>query len=122
MSAELGDTNGNHLLDPSEVWIYNCTTVLAQTTVSDAAVTAYANGQEVTASATITVTVGLTNASATSSSSPNLPNEGMNPGAVPSLPNNGTNPNTFNITVILWGILGGVLVILVIVFLAIRKK
>jgi len=30
MSGELGDTNGNHLLDPSEVWIYTCATLLTK--------------------------------------------------------------------------------------------
>jgi uncharacterized repeat protein (TIGR01451 family) len=44
MSNELGDTNGNHLLDPDEEWIYTCSFVTAKTTAHTATVTAYANG------------------------------------------------------------------------------
>ena len=42
MSGELGDTNGNHLLDTNEVWIYNCSMDLKQTTTDTATVTAFA--------------------------------------------------------------------------------
>jgi len=126
MSGELGDTNDNHLLDPNEVWIYTCTMILAKTTTNTVTVTAYANGLRAVDNDTITVAVATT----TAASSPVFPNEGSNPsvpglpnnGPNPGLPNNGTNPNTLNITVMIWGILGGILAILIIVFFLIRKK
>ena len=114
MSGELGDTNNNHALDPNEVWIYTCTTILAKTTTNTAAVTAYANGLKAVDTDTITVAVATTAARG-------LPNEGSNP-SVPGLPNNGTNPTNLNITVIIWGILGGILVALIIVFFLTKKK
>jgi hypothetical protein len=123
MSGELGDTNDNHLLDPSEVWIYTCVTILTKTTTNTATVTAYANGLKAIDTYTITVAVATT-------TTPGLPNEGSNPsvpgfpnnGPNPGLPNNGTNPNGSNITLIIWGILGGILVALIIVFFLTRKK
>jgi hypothetical protein len=117
MSGELGDTNNNHFLDPNEVWIYTCTAILAKTTTNTATVTAYANGLKAVDADTITVDVATT----TVAYSPGLPNEGPNPG-VPGLPNNGTNPNSLNITVIIWGILAGILAVLIIVFFLTRKK
>lgn len=57
MSGHLGDTNDNTLLDINEVWIYNCTTVLKQTTTNTAHVTAFANGLEAISDATIDVKV-----------------------------------------------------------------
>jgi hypothetical protein len=99
MSGELGDRNANRLLDPSEVWIYTCRTTLIKTTTNTATVTAYANDLKVTNSDTITVDV-----------------------TAPGLPDNGTNPNTLNVTVVIWGVLGGILAVLIAVFFVIRKK
>jgi len=123
VSGELGDTNGNHLLDPSEVWIYTCVTILTKTTTNTATVTAYANGLKAIDADTITVAVATTTA-------PGFPNEGSNPsvpgfpnnGPNPGFPNNGTNPNIPNVTIIIWGILGGILAALIIVFFLTRKK
>ena len=50
---------------------------------------------------------------------PGFPDNGPNPG----LPNNEINPSTLNITVIIWGILGTIIVLLLIIlFFARRKK
>ena len=117
MSGELGDTNDNHLLDPNEVWIYACTMILTKTTTNTVTVTAYANGLKAVDNDTITVDVATT----TTVYSPGLPNEGPGP-SVPGFPNNGTNPSTLNVTVIIWGILGGILAVLIIVFFLTRKK
>jgi hypothetical protein len=117
MSGELGDTNGNHLLDTGEEWIYTCATTLAKTTTHTATVVAYANGAKTTDADTVTVIVP---ASSTTSSS-TLPKEGSSPN-VPTLPNNGTNSNTLNSTVLIWEILGGILVVLIIVYLFIVRK
>src|SRR6202035_5851777 len=57
MSGRLGDTNGNNLLDPDEVWIYTCTTTLTQTTTNTVNVTASANGFIALGNDTITVNV-----------------------------------------------------------------
>ena len=119
MSSELGDVNDNHLLDANETWIYSCTTILRQTTVNDAVVTAYANGLKATDSIATTVTVAATSVAGTAS--PNLPNEGPNPNT-PSFPANGTNPGTLNITLVIWGILGGILVMLLVIFFLARHK
>jgi hypothetical protein len=119
MSAELGDTNGNHLLDPNEVWIYNCTTSLKQTTTNTAMVTAFANSWKAMDQYSATVSVAGTTTATTVP--PNLPNEGPNPNT-PSFPYDGTNPNTLNITFIIWGVLGVILLILIIVLFLTRKK
>ena len=118
MSGELGDTNDNHLLDTNEVWIYSCTVNLKQTTTNTATVTALANGLNAVDTGTVTVDVSGTNARTLS---PNLSNEGTNLGGVPGLPDFGPTPNTLNLTLIVWGILGGILVVLIIIFF-IRKK
>jgi len=102
MSGELGDMNGNHLLDPGEEWIYACALTIAKTTVHTVTVTAYANGLKATAAETVTVDVSA----ALSTSSPN----------VPTLPNNGTDPNTFNATFLIWEILGGIFLVLFVVY------
>ncbi len=107
MSGELGDTNGNHLLDPGEVWIYTCAATVTKTIAHTATVTAYANGLKATAAETSTVDVS--NFIATSS-------------PIPTLPNNGTNPNTLNVTVLIWEILGGILVVLIVVYIFIARK
>ena len=116
LSGELGDTNGNHLLDPSEVWIFTCTATLSKTTTNTARVTAYANGLQAIDDTTLTVDVAASSTALT----PGFPNEGSSPN-IPGLPNNGTNPNTFNTTTVVWGVLGGILAALVIVFLVTRK-
>ncbi len=108
MSGELGDINGNHLLDPGEVWIYTCTTVLATTTTHSATVTAYANGLKAVAVETSTVNVFDVGATSTF--------------RVPGFPNNGTNPYTANATALIWEILGGILVVLVVIYIGITWK
>jgi hypothetical protein len=45
-----------------------------------------------------------------------------NAASIPGLPNNGTNPNTWNVTVVIWAALGGILAILIAIFFVIRKK
>lgn len=117
MSGELGDVNGNHLLDPGETWIYTCTTAITKTTTHTATVTAYADGLE--AVDVETATINVPNAS--TAYSPNFPNDGSNPNGL-SLPNNGTNPGTLNITVLIWEILGGILVLLIIAYVVVAIK
>jgi hypothetical protein len=101
MSGKLGDTNGNNLLDITEVWIYTCTTHLTQTTTNTVSVTSYANGLEAVGYATITVTVAI-----------------PTPKSSPSFPNTGENPN---IKIVVWLILGGVIAVLT-VFLFSQKR
>jgi hypothetical protein len=117
MSGELGDTNGNHLLDPSETWVYTCAAVVTKTTIHSAVVTAYANGLEAADAETATVDVPGSDRVYI----PTLPNNGPNPNT-PTLPNNGLNPDTLNITALIWGILGGILVVLIIIYLFITRK
>jgi hypothetical protein len=105
MSGELGDTNGNHLLDPAETWIYTCAAVVTRKTTHSAMVTAYADGVKATDSETATVDV---------------PGSGAVP--IPTLPKNGSNPGTLNVTALIWGILGGMLVVLIIIYLVITRK
>ena len=102
MSGELGDTNDNHLLDPNEVWTYTCTTVLARTTTNTATATAHANGLKAIAQDTITVNVAVTNAT----SSPIFMAAGANP----------------NAKVITWEILSGILAVLIVIYIVIRKR
>lgn len=102
MSGKLGDTNGNNLLDTSEVWIYTCVMNLTQTTTNTVNVTAFANGLKAVGNATITVKVD----------NPNFPDVGTNP-------NQGINPN-YKIAV--WGILSGILAVLMIFFVLTRKN
>lgn len=102
MSGRLGDTNGNGLLDPSEVWIFTCTTKLTQTTVNTATVTAFGNGLRATGTATITVKV----------ENPNFPDVGTKPVVT-------INPN---FKIIVWGILLAALIILATFSILLRKK
>jgi LPXTG-motif cell wall-anchored protein len=97
MSGKLGDTNGNNLLDITEVWVYTCTTHLTQTTTNTVSVAASANGLMAVGYATITVTVAQS----------------------PGLPNTGTRPN---IKVIIWGTLSALLAALIVFFSLIQKK
>lgn len=57
MSGKLGDTNGNDLLDLSEVWIYHCKAHLDKTTTNTVSVSAFAGNMRAAGSAEITVTV-----------------------------------------------------------------
>lgn len=107
MSGELGDTNGNHLLDPGEEWIYTCATTVTKTIAHTATVMAYANGLKASAAETTIV---------------NVPGSVAASSPIPTFPDNGTNPNTLNITVLIWEILGGILVALVIVYVVITRK
>jgi LPXTG-site transpeptidase (sortase) family protein len=93
MSSKLGDTNGNGLLDITEVWVYTCTTHLERTTTNTVSVTASANGLKAVGYATITVTVETL--------APDFPAQ-----PIPSFPETGPNPG---ITVIVWGVLSSVL-------------
>ncbi len=102
MSGELGDTNGNGLLDPSEVWIYTCTTNLTQTTTNIVTVTAFANGLKASDNVSLTVKVDIPEASST-----------------PTFPDTGTNPSP---QIIVWEILGGILAILIVFFFLFRKN
>jgi len=102
MSGELGDTNGNGLLDPNEVWIYTCTTNLTKTTTNIVTVTAFANGLKASDNVSLTVKVDIPEASST-----------------PTFPDTGTNPNT---KIIIWEILSGILAILIVFFFMFRKK
>lgn len=77
MSSKLGDTNGNNLLDITEVWVYTCTTHLDKTTTNTATVTSYANGLKAVGYTTLTVTVA-TQESESAVPSPNLPDTGAN--------------------------------------------
>ena len=95
MSGKLGDTNGNNLLDITEVWVYTCTIHLNQTTTNTVSITALANGLKAVGYATMAVTV-----------------------AAPTFPNTGINPN---FRIIVWGILSGALVALIMFFLLTRK-
>jgi hypothetical protein len=117
MSDELGDTNGNHLLDPGETWIYTCVTTLIKTTTHTATVTAYANGLKTVNAETAMIDVP----NASSTYSPSFPNDGSNP-KTPNLPNNGTNPGTLNITILVWEIFGGILAALIIIYFFITRK
>jgi hypothetical protein len=99
MSGKLGDTNHNNLLDTNEVWIYTCITTLRETTTNTVSVTAFANGLQAIDHASITVKVDNSNSSSSSSS--------------PTFPQTGTNPD---LKATVWKILGGILVILMIVY------
>lgn len=101
ISGKLGDTNGNGLLDITEVWIYTCTTILKQTTTNTATVTAFANGFQATDNFTLTVKV-----------------------ATPNLPSAGTSPmwgTVLNLKTMIWGILSGILAAMGIFFVVTRK-
>ena len=105
ISNHLGDTNGNNLLDPNEVWVYYCTARLAQTTTNTATVTATANGFTATDNYTLTVTVAGTT------------------GANPGLPNTGTVNilgKNLQSNLVIWAILIGILAILTIIFFLIK--
>ncbi len=52
--------------------------------------------------------------------SPTLPNDGANPN-IPGLPDNGANPGTLDATAIVWGILGGILAVLIVIFFFAKK-
>ena len=105
MSSKLGDTNGNNRLDVNEVWIYTCTMVLTQTTINTATVSAYANGLKAIDDFTLAVKVNTPITSAIAK--------------IPSLPNTGGNPN---VKLIVWGILGGILAILLLVLFVRNSK
>jgi hypothetical protein len=108
MSGKLGDTNGNNLLDITEVWVYSCKTHLNTTTTNTVSVAATANGLKAVGYATLTVTVAT----------PNLPNTGT-AGGSPSIGDTGSN-SALKMTV--WIILAVVLAALVASFLLIRKR
>jgi len=110
MSGRLGDTNGNNLLDPDEVWIYTCSIILTHTTTNTVNVTASANGLIARSNDTITVNVAAPVTQ--SSSNPKFPTAGGNP-------DTGVNPF---VRIAVWTILSVILVILIIVFVLARKS
>jgi hypothetical protein len=57
LSGKIGDTNGNNLLDTTEVWLYTCATTLYQTTINTVDVTAFANGMQASGNDTTTIKV-----------------------------------------------------------------
>jgi hypothetical protein len=109
MSGRLGDTNGNNLLDPDEVWIYTCSTILTHTTTNTATVTAFGNGLK--AIDNVTVTVNVATPVVSDQSSPQFPNTGEE--------TNGVNPS---IKIVVWTILSVILAILIILFIIKRKS
>lgn len=109
MSGKLGDTNGNGLLDPNEVWIYTCVMNLRQTTTNTVMVTAFANGLKAINSATIAIKVDI----------PDLPDVGENT----NFPDVGSNPDLHpNFKIAVWEVLSGILAILIIFFVLTRKN
>lgn len=98
MSGKLGDTNGNNLLDPNEVWIYSCTMNLKETTTNVVNVSGYANGLMAVSNASITVKVNQTS---------------------PAFPTTGGNNNNSNM--VIWETMGVVLIVLMIIFTVKRK-
>lgn len=109
MSGKLGDVNGNNLLDPDEVWIYTCSTILTHTTTNTATVTAYANGFE--AIDNVTITVDVASPIAHVYPNPKFPDVGGNPGT-------GVNPF---IKIVVWTVLTIILTLLIFIFLLTRK-
>ncbi len=101
MSGQLGDTNGNGLLDTDEVWTYTCRMNLTQTTTNTVTVTASASNLWATDSFSLTVKVKIPTASST-----------------PNFPNTGTSPD---LTTIVWEVLGGVLGLLIILLFFTRR-
>lgn len=102
MSGKLGDTNGNNQVDTHEVWIYNCTTHLTETTTNTVHVEAYANGLKAVDNYTITVVVE----SAIEQISPNFPETGQ----------------VASSKMLVWEILLGILVLLILYFIVTKKK
>lgn len=111
MSGKLGDTNGNNLLDITEVWVYNCTAHLTKTTTNTVSVEATANGLKAVGYATITVTVDTPIAQA--NIVPGFPTQ-----PIPSFPLAGTEPES---KMMIWEILGGILGALIVLYVLTRK-
>lgn len=99
MSSKLGDTNGNNLLDTSEVWIYTCAMFLKETTTNTATVTAFSNGFKAIGETTITVKVEPVS----------LPETGV----VTSFSETGVSSN---FKIIVWAVLSGILAGLITLF------
>jgi hypothetical protein len=91
--------------------------VITKTTTHTATVMAYADGLKVAAAEASTVDVP----GSSLSQLPGFPNDGTNPDS-PELPNNGTNPGTFNVTILVWGVLAGILLALIVYFFITRNK
>jgi len=106
MSGKLGDTNGNDLLDINEVWIYSCTMPLSQTTTDTVSVTAFANGLEAKDSTMLTITVDTP-----TESPPPLFDLTTSPQAIASN----------NLRAAVWGVLSGVLLALILLFVLTKK-
>lgn len=110
MSSKLGDTNGNSLLDITEVWTYTCTTHLKETTTNTVSVAATANGLKAVGYATLTVTVANPGGD---------PVPGFQAQEVPSLPETGAHPAVKSTV---WAILAGILAALMFFLILIRKN
>jgi hypothetical protein len=109
ISGKLGDTNGNDLLDTNEVWIYSCSTTIAQSMTNTATVNATANGLRATDSSVLNVLVDIPAPAA----SPNIFDVGISPVV-------GTA--NINSKIIIWGILSGILAALILFFVLFRKQ
>lgn len=103
MSGKLGDTNNNSLLDINEVWIYNCSALLKETTTSTASVTAFANGLKAVDYASLNIKV--------SQAALNLFDLQISPG--PAISHDLKNT--------VWGILAAILAALIIFYFFSRK-
>lgn len=108
MSGRLGDTNNNNLLDTNEVWIYTCTTVLKQTTINTAHVSAFGNNFKAEDYATIAVTVD----NSLAQSSPKFPNVGKKPEVQ-------VNPY---ITGLVWAVFAIIIMALILFFTSTQKN
>ena len=105
MSGQLGDRNGNGLLDIDEVWVYTCSTVLTQTTTNTVHVSAFSNGLEAIGDATITVQVA---------SSPNTASQSL-----PGFPVTGAS---FVFNSIVWEAAAALIVALLMVYFILRHR
>ncbi len=95
-----GDANGNALLEPTESWVYTCSTNLTQTTVNTVVAAGDANGLTARDFAIATVVVAVA------------------PVVVPTLPNTGSlSPGNM----LAWSLLAGI-VVASLLFAALRKK
>lgn len=57
MSSKLGDTNGNNLLDITEVWVYTCSMRITVSSTNTTTVTAFANNLSATDKSALTIKV-----------------------------------------------------------------
>ncbi|OGD79550.1 hypothetical protein A2368_02310 [Candidatus Collierbacteria bacterium RIFOXYB1_FULL_49_13] len=96
MSSQLGDTNGNGLLDMHEVWIYTCVAKLKQSTTNTVTVTAFAGGLKAVDDAVLTVSVNT-----------------------PRFPNTGLSSSLGNL---LWKIIPSMILVFTVIYLLTHKR